>query len=45
MHLIEQSHADYVPEELAGADIIGGVVLGGIMSMVIWAGIIGAFLL
>jgi hypothetical protein len=44
MGLVDQAHIEFAPEEIAGADIIGGVVLGGILSMVLWAGIIGAFL-
>ncbi|CAN5356772.1 hypothetical protein BH10PSE15_BH10PSE15_10480 [soil metagenome] len=40
-----ESCVDFAPDELAGADVIGGVVLGGAISLVIWAGILGFFIL
>lgn len=34
---------DFAADELAGADVLGGVVLGGAISLVIWAGIVSFF--
>jgi hypothetical protein len=45
MNPAKPTELDLAPDEIAGADVIGGVVLGGLISMVIWAGIIGFFIL
>jgi len=39
----KESPVKFAPDELAGAGVLGGVVLGGAISLVIWAGIVSFF--
>ena len=45
MEPLAQPQAEFAPDEMAGADVIGGVVLGGVMSLAIWAALISFFVL
>ncbi len=41
----QNTELNYASDQLAGASIIGGVILGGLISLVIWTGIIGLVVL
>lgn len=45
MGLTDPHGSDFAPDEIAGAGVIGGIALGGLMSLIIWAGVIGVFVL
>jgi len=45
MDRMAQPRVDFAPDMIAGSDVIGGVVVGGMISLVIWAGIISLFVL
>jgi len=39
----KESPVEFASEQMAGADVLGGLVLGGAISLVIWAAIVSAF--